>query len=97
MCKCRAFCREGAQLLHLCGCLILVLEGGLCRGSHAILTASAVLANQRAADVGHLGSAGSFGEHSDAVLAWQVPACGIRAVVGSGLRFSRSPLLAEQA
>lgn len=73
------------------GCLILVLEGGLCSGPHAALTASAVLANQRAAHVGHLGSVGSFGDQSDAVLAWQVPACEIKVVVGSGLHFSRSP------
>lgn len=37
MCKCHAFCREGAQLLLLCGCLILVLEGDLCSGPHATL------------------------------------------------------------
>lgn len=91
MCKCHAFCREGAQLLLLCGCLILVLEGDLCSGPHATLTASAVLANQRAARVGHLGSAGSFGDQSNAILAWQVSDYGIRAVVGSGLHFSRSP------
>lgn len=63
------------------------LEGSLGRGPWATMTVSLCQQITGTAHVGHLECAGSFSEElqSSAVLAEQVPVCGIRVVVSSGL------------
>lgn len=84
---------EGEPSCCFSGCLVLVLVagvGGKPSQRFPVLQQQRQLCRQtkETARVGCLESAGSFGERSHAVPAWQAPVRGIRAVVGFGFCFS---------
>lgn len=88
---------EGEPSCCFSGCLVLVLVagvGGKPSQRFPVLQQQRQLCRQtkETARVGCLESAGSFGERSHAVPAWQAPVRGIRAVVGFGFCFSWSSL-----